>query len=640
VLVGAAQVAAAILVVATAVLLRHRALLLAGLLSAAALGVGVGVQWWVEAVRRDGRRTAAAERAQLDTRFQALVENARELIVVVELNGHVSYASPSAAHLLDIGPQAQRNDLYGLVVEADREELARSVERLLSGESPQVRLTARFRRRDGGEVWLDTVVTDRRHDPAVAGLVLNAHDITDGRRLEDQLRHQAFHDQLTGLANRALFQDRLAHRLARGGEGPGGPALLYLDLDAFKALNDSRGHAGGDAVLRDVASRLTAAVREQDTVARLGGDEFAVLLDDTLTGWEGEDVAARLISALGTPDGGCRVSVGIVPVDGPNVAPTDLLRDAATAMYAAKAAGGQRATLFDPVMRVALARRSRIRLDLANAAANGELVLHYQPTVDLRTGRVRGVEALVRWNHPTLGLLPPNEFIGLAEETGDIVGLGRWVLTEACVQRRRWQLEQSVPTRMTIAVNVSARQLEADVLVDDVRSALEAAVLDPALLVVEITESQLLDDREGVDQLGRLREMGVAIAVDDFGTGYSSLSYLQNLPVDILKIDRSFVQAMTGSPDSMRLVESIIAMAGALGLDIVAEGVEELEQLAALRDLACPVGQGYLWARPLLPDALTARLTELAADETTRRPARRSLPGAARPAAAVVPPLS
>nr|WP_240895090.1 EAL domain-containing protein [Kineococcus siccus] len=436
---------------------------------------------------------------------------------------------------------------------------------------------------------------------------------------EKSLR-ESFYDQLTRLPNRSLFLDRLER--AATGHARGGPraALLYLDLDGFKAVNDRYGHGAGDAVLQACAARLRDCLRPGDTAARLGGDEFAVVLEDADVP-AAEEVAHRVLAALCEPvvheghllEVGC--SIGVAAVGHAGTTAETLLRDADTAMYVAKAAPATSrpaVRTFQDSVRRARAERLELEVDLADAVPGGQLVLHYQPTVRLSDGAPAAVEALVRWQHPRLGLLAPDRFIGIAEQSGHITALGRWVLGEACRQVAAWRAE-GMP--LTVAVNLASAQLVPG-LVGEVQELLRTHRLPGHALVLEITETVVVADGSAAQEvLAALRTLDVRVAVDDFGTGYSSLSYLQRLPVDVLKVDRSFVTAL-GRGGDPALVRTVLSLADALGLDSVAEGIETAEERDVLRALGCTVGQGYLWSRPLPPAQL--RTWWLAADAAAR----------------------
>jgi diguanylate cyclase (GGDEF)-like protein len=447
--------------------------------------------------------------------------------------------------------------------------------------------------------------------------------------LVDELRysreayaHQALHDPLTGLANRARLQERLADAL--GGAHPGRVAVLVLDLDGFKRVNDLLGHPAGDLLLAQVAERLLSATRGSDTVARLGGDEFAVLLENARSRHNVAAVAERIVAALRAPfdlDGAEAVvgtSVGIalgtdvtpaVRAGGsPAAAGDELLRDADLAMYRAKAAGKGRYLFFEPSMYEEAVARLELEADLRAGLAKGEFRLVYQPIVALPTSAIVGVEALVRWHHPLRGVVPPLAFIPLAEETGLIIPLGRWVLEEACRQAAAWG-EHAARPDLAVTVNVSGRQLYQPAFVDDVRHALTVSGLAPQQLVLELTETVMLDRPElARERFGALKALGVRLAIDDFGTGYSALSYLRQFPFDVLKIDKSFIDQIADGGQPAALAGAIAALGDALSMRTVAEGVESAEQAAALGQIGCGLAQGYHFSRPVAPDAITALL--------------------------------
>jgi diguanylate cyclase (GGDEF)-like protein len=427
-----------------------------------------------------------------------------------------------------------------------------------------------------------------------------------------------FRDSVTGLATRPMFVNRVAHALTRAERENGQIAVLFLDLDHFKTINDSLGHAAGDQLIFAVARRLRARLRANTTIARLGGDEFAICLEDS-TSEQAKAVADRVLAELRRPlliqdkelfvDG----SIGIAMSDHTGDGAEELLRNADTAMYEAKRLGRGRHAMFDAGMLRDVIDHLDLHADLQRAIIRDELVLHYQPIVALGTGEITGVEGLLRWNHPTRGMVQPAAFIPLAEETGLIVPIGRWVLNQACHQASRWHQAHPDRAPLTVTVNVSGRQLQQPDFVSDVADALRASHLQPSALVLEITESVLIQDSESmIDKLEQLKALGLRIAIDDFGTGYSSLSYLQRFPVDILKIDRSFVSPAGGpKSDTLALVRAIVQLSQTLQLRTVAEGVEDANQLAQMRRVGCDSGQGFLFARPIDADGISSLLTDV-----------------------------
>jgi diguanylate cyclase (GGDEF)-like protein len=424
-------------------------------------------------------------------------------------------------------------------------------------------------------------------------------------RLKEQLRHQAYHDPLTGLANRAMFAEQVEAQLAARQTGLDA-VVLFLDLDDFKLVNDTLGHGAGDRLLRVVAERINGCVRNEDLAARLGGDEFAVLLLDTPNLDRSMSVAQRIIEALQVPFqvGGHEISVGasigIAATSRPDDTADVLLRNADVAMYTAKAAGKRRAAVFEPTMHAALVARSSLSAELSRSLGRGELAVFFQPIVRLSDRKLAGVEALVRWRHPTRGLILPGEFISLAEETGLILALGRWVLAEACMRFGAWQAQPDVADDFFVSVNISPLQLQQPEFIDEIESTLAATGLDPRRLVLELTETAMFQDTEAtISKLGALRAAGVRIAMDDFGTGYSSLGYLRRFPVDILKIARDFVVEPELEQNEWAFAHAIVALGQTLGLDIIAEGIEEAAQVDRLLQLGCEFGQGFHLGAPV-----------------------------------------
>jgi diguanylate cyclase (GGDEF)-like protein len=467
----------------------------------------------------------------------------------------------------------------------------------------------RIRHRDGRWLAIEAVGTNLLHEPTVRGIVVNARDVSDRKALEAQLTHQAFHDPLTGLANRALFFDRVTHALERRERVQEGLAVLFLDLDNFKTVNDSLGHAAGDRLLVAAAVRLGVCVRTSDTVARLGGDEFAVLIEDA-TGDLASVAAERITAALRSPfelegkEVFVTASLGIAFAE-PGSTASELLRNADMAMYTAKGRGKGRSERFETRMHREALDRLELEADLRRALERDEMMLLYQPIVSLDTGSVIGMEALVRWRHLDRGLMYPGQFIPLAEETGLIVGIGEWILREACRQAKAWDTKWQPDVPLSLTVNISGQQLQHAGVVDVVRRALARSGLRPHDLVLEITESVLMQHTETMlDRLTELKAVGIRLAIDDFGTGYSSLSYLQRFPIDILKIAKPFVDDVGTGEGHPALARAIIALGESLSLRTIAEGIEMREQWVGLRALGCEMGQGYFFARPLAAEAM------------------------------------
>ncbi len=538
---------------------------------------------------------------------RSLVHNSSDVITVVDRTGEVRYQSPSIGWVLGRPPAGLvGRDVCELVHPEDVAEFRAYLVLLAGGPSsspPPVRV--RMRHRDRSWRHVETAGNDLLDDAAVGGVVLTTRDVSDRHELEERLRHQAFHDSLTGLPNRALFLERVAAAQAAGAVTQQPVAVVFIDLDNLKLVNDSAGHEGGDALLRAVADRLSRSTRTGDTAARLGGDEFALLLVGPDTAPHAPAVAGRLLTDLCRPvvvDGRSLrpgTSIGVATSDSLGGA-SDLVRAADDAMYAAKRAGKGRVEVFQPSHHSAETARQQLRADLQQAVEQDQLVLHYQPIVDLVTGGIASFEALVRWQHPTRGLLPPGEFIPLSEESDLILSVGRWVLRQACRHAGDWQRSGSRGAGVKISVNLSARQFRDPALVAEVTAAVDAARLDPGLLTLELTETLLLQDGTlTTDRISELQALGITLALDDFGTGYSSLSYLRRFSIDILKMDRSFLDEVPGNRQDEALVRGIVDLGSTLDLQLVAEGVETAEQAAALAELGCPFGQGYYFARPM-----------------------------------------
>jgi diguanylate cyclase (GGDEF)-like protein/PAS domain S-box-containing protein len=534
-----------------------------------------------------------------EERFRSLVHNTTDVITILNAEGRVTYASPAAALLWRALPADGR--IIGLVHPDDVAVACGYFAQSLT--SPSLGIRSEIRVADPAGDWrtYEITATNLLDRPAVAGIVVIFHDVTKYKAYESQLSHLAFYDNLTGLPNRALVLDRIGQALARQARRPSSVAVLFLDLDNFKLINDSLGHGVADQVLAEIASRIRNSIRTEDTAARVGGDEFVVVLDssgldDGFVVAERIGDAIRLPLQVGSHELFVDVSIGIA-VAGEADASDTLIRKADLAMYRAKTTGKGRSCAFDEAMGKNVLDRLELETDLRHAIERGELRVHYQPIVRLADGTIRELEALVRWQHPTRGLLPPLSFIGIAEETGLIVPLGQWVLEESLGQLVEWG---GLAAGLTLSVNLSARQFRAPRLVEDIAAVLKATGIRPERLKLEITESVLMEDAdEAIRQLDALRALGVHLAIDDFGTGYSSLAYLSRFPVDTLKVDRSFVKEIgLGSETQVSLLRGIVALARTLDLSVVAEGVETEAQRRLLVSLGCTLGQGFLFAKP------------------------------------------
>ena len=549
-----------------------------------------------------------------EERFRSLVQTSNDLIVILEPDLTVRYVTPSVLTLLGQEPSEFVGAKLDEWLHPDERELA--VARLRDHATKESSVTYEFRLRHTDGIWrtFEGGIRDLLADPAVSGLVLTARDVSERRALEDQLTQQAFHDSLTGLANRALLSDRVTHALERSIRSKARVAVLFIDVDDFKTINDSLGHTAGDEMLVELAARLMHCMRSSDTAARLGGDEFGIVLEET-SDVEGVLVfAERVLAAIAVPLtlAGAqlrpRVSIGITfGVHGQTS--DELLRNADVAMYQAKRTGGGRYEVFDQHMHESALARLELKADLDRAFRSDELDLAYQPIVDLGTGRTQGLEALLRWTHPVRGPISPSEFVPLAEETGLIGELGHWVLQRACRQVREWQRTIPGNENLSANVNLSARQILEPNLVERVRSVLSESGLRHDCLTLEITESTMMEDAAGVSTvLGELRAIGIRISIDDFGTGFSSLSYLQRFPVDELKIAKEFVDDMVSEARNARLIEGIVRLGVALNLRTLAEGIETEEQRQRLQAMGCRLGQGYFFARPTPAEQVPALL--------------------------------
>ena len=539
-----------------------------------------------------------------EARFRSLVQNASDLFLVVSRENTIRYESPAVERVLGFEPSARIGArVEGILHPDDVPNVASLLDAIADQQGADVGGEARFAHRDGSWRVFEWTARNLLDEPSVEGLVVNAHDVTERTALEEQLRHQAFHDPLTGLANRALFSDRVGHALSRRRRERLMPAVLFLDLDDFKTVNDTLGHGQGDRLLVEVARRISDSIRPEDTACRLSGDEFAVLLDEIGDVDQATEVAARVLNRISETividrELSVTASLGLAMVDADVREVEDVLSRADVAMYAAKSAGKARMRTYEPAMRDRAWTRLELESELRRAVERGEFSVVYQPIVDLSSGRTLELEALVRWDHPRRGRLAPDAFLGAAEETGLIIPLGRLVLEAACRAVREWQAAR--PNQpLGLSVNLSSRQFLDPDLPETLRSVLAATGLDGDSLKLEITESAMVDADTSDLVMRRIRSMGILLAVDDFGTGYSGLSYFQRFPLDTLKIDRSFVARMGRDARSDAIVNATIAFGKALGLTVTAEGIETAEQLDGLRASGADRGQGYLFSMPL-----------------------------------------
>jgi diguanylate cyclase (GGDEF)-like protein/PAS domain S-box-containing protein len=552
--------------------------------------------------------------------FRTLVHDTSDVILIVGGDWKVRYATPSATGIFgDITVEGAY--LWDLVADGERDELLRLLTQIPAGAAYSTRYVDRYlTRRDDMVVQVQVRASDLRADPTVAGLVLTMRDVTEQRQLEEQLKHQAFHDALTGLPNRILFQDRISQQLATSRRNGTTAGVLFVDLDDFKVVNDTLGHGVGDELLIATAARLSGLIRDSDSAARLGGDEFALLIGDVESCAMVEAAAGRIVEAFGEPfaltSGSVLITVTVGIATTEDSADTDeLLKHADLALYAGKAAGKRQWRRYQAVLSAGMLRRRELQAALEEAVTNSAFTLVYQPIVVLATGELAGFEALVRWPHAEWGMMLPDQFIALAEETGQIVPLGSWVLGQAAADLVRFRGPPRVPAArvddetppgggsapgLYVSVNVAARQFTTPGFIDGVRRVLDSTGLEPGALMLELTESTLLRrDERLVSDLMELRALGVSLAIDDFGTGYSSLSYLRELPIDVVKMDKSFVDGIAISEQRLALAEGIVQIARTLRLEVIAEGIESEIQRDLLTSMGCRFGQGYLLAMPM-----------------------------------------
>ncbi|MFL6139155.1 MAG: putative bifunctional diguanylate cyclase/phosphodiesterase [Frankiaceae bacterium] len=558
--------------------------------------------------------------------FRSLVQHSSDVLTVLDEAGIIRYQSPAATRVLGHDPALLLGTSFTFLIRpGDVQRLQQALAEAI--RVPRATFVIEFAiwHKEGRWCETETTITSLLDDADIRGLVLNTRDIGERKRLEDALTHQAFHDNLTGLANRVLFSDRVAQALTRARQHSQ-VAVLFLDLDGFKAVNDGQGHAVGDQLLGLVAERLVHCVRPSDTVARLGGDEFGVLVLAEDCARTAAWIADRVREAITQPFviDGREICIGVSTGIALNLTAFEsadvLLRNADVAMYKSKAKRDGGWVRFEPGMRDALLDRLEMEHDLKLALSRGEFAVYFQPTVELVNGYIVGTEALLRWHHPRRGTVAPEQFIGLAEESGLITAVGEHVLREACRQGVRWQAWAAPGQYFHVAVNISARQL-APGLVETVRQALAESGLPPGALVLEITESLLVERTDEVlALLHQLKALGIRLAIDDFGTGYSSLSYLSRFPVDVLKIDKSFVDAVAARGQQTELANTIIHLGRSLHLSTVAEGIETQAQHATLKAMGCDYGQGFLFARPLPPAGLDELLSCRVVPERPREP--------------------
>jgi diguanylate cyclase (GGDEF)-like protein/PAS domain S-box-containing protein len=592
--------------------------------------VGHGAEQTFTAFLRDisERKRSQTELEQREQRFRALVEKSWSGVALLDPDLAFCYSGASTERLLGYG----EDDLAGssflaYIHPRERETMRELFGALATGTSHESHAELRFRHRNGMWIWLEAFAQNMLHEPSVGAIVLNYRDVTQRKATEKQLEYQAYYDALTGLPNRLLFRDRVVNAIAQARRNRRGLAVMYLDLDHFKLVNDSLGHSLGDGLLSEVAERLQGCVRGSDTISRLGGDEFTILLIDTSSSEAIAGVARKILQSLAHPfkvEGHelfvtASIGISIFPGDGDEV--ETLLKSADSAMYRAKELGRNQAQMFTASMNERYGRRLALEQSLHHALECDELVVHYQPIFDRNRRKIVSLEALVRWNHPTRGLVQPADFIALAEETGLIVPIGEWVLRQVCRDLRGWR-EAGLPP-MRIGVNISAPQFQQLSFALVVGSIMREFACDPGVLELEITETVAVQNIEiTMNAMRDLKELGIRIAIDDFGTGQSSLVYLKRFPIDTVKIDRAFVRDVTTDESAAAIVAYVINLAHTLGMAVVAEGVETEEQWSFLKLNACDQMQGYLFSEPLPAEEAAAfmrtELTKYSSRETPR----------------------
>lgn len=561
-------------------------------------------------------RATAAELASAERFARALARNASDAVAVVDANGIIDRPGSRLAELAGFdGVEGLGTDVFSRVVDSDVEAGRHVLRDACAKPGTMIETELRFVHRDGSERWVSVRVCSLLDDPDVRGIVLNASDVTDRKEVEHELVHQAFHDPLTGLPNRRRFEQVLERAVRNRRDENTGCALLFVDVDDFKLVNDSLGHDVGDMVIYEVGRRLTAAAGSSDVVGRLGGDEFAILVarDPLTITSEAQRTANHILRSLTNPfnvrDRSLRLlaSIGIATADDGSDTHT-LMRDANTAMHRAKHTGKGKWVAYDPEMRESAVEQLEMEVDLVEALDNGQFRLVYQPVVEVRNGSIVGLEALIRWRHPVRGDIPPQAFIPLAERNGMILPIGRWVIHEACAAAGEWFRSHPDPDSLYVSVNLSARQITTRGLRDDIIDALAASGLPPTSLMLEVTETALVrDEVMAARRLRELRDLGIRLAIDDFGTGYASLSYLQQFEVDTVKIDRSFVETIIKDVKTVPpLLSGMVDLAGHLRLPTIAEGVEREDQRETLVAAGCRFAQGYLFYRPLECEDVTA----------------------------------
>ncbi len=577
----------------------------------------------IEAAEAQARQAGlhAQELAESEERFRSAFNYAAIGMALVAPDGKWLQVNSALCKILGYAESELLATNFQILTHTDDlEAVSRHIAQLFIDQVSINPIEKRYVHKLGHTVWASLSASLVRDSKTKSSrFIFQIQDITDRKRAEEKLAHDAFHDALTNLPNRTLFIDHLKMAMARAERHQDHRyAVLFLDFDRFKVVNDSLGHLVGDKLLVTIARRLESCLRPADTIARLGGDEFTILLEDIKGAGEAVAFAERLQKALTFPfkidehEIFISLSIGIALGNSDYLKPEEILRDADTAMYHAKSSGKARYAIFDREMHTRALKRLQLETDLRHAVEREEFFLVYQPIVSLETARLVGFEALVRWQHPERGLISPAEFIPLAEETGYILPIGHWVLEHACQQMHEWQKQAPQKLPLSMSINLSGKQLAQETITEQVKQILRRTGVDPRQIKLEITESVVMENIEtATDTLNQLRALGIQLSIDDFGTGYSSLSYLHRLPVNTLKIDRSFVIQMMKNNENAEIVRTIVSLAKTLSMNVIAEGVETVEQLEHLQKLECNNGQGYLFAKPLKVEEAHALVTQL-----------------------------
>ncbi|MFS0647533.1 EAL domain-containing protein [Siminovitchia sp. 179-K 8D1 HS] len=549
-----------------------------------------------------------------EERYRLITENSLDLIATIDPDGNILYASPSHQTVLGMGHHPADGQIYELIHPDDREALETEIGQLAGKQKAVSMLEFRLQTGSGKVIFAESKISSILDEAGqIRKLLLVTRDVTERKKWEQQIYHLAYHDTLTDLPNRRLFMSKLAETIRTLGKQDK-LAIFFIDLDRFKYVNDKMGHDAGDYILLEAAQRIKQTLRSTDLIARLGGDEFAVMLPDVNDGEMVQSIAERIQQKLKQPihvpgeqfNISCSIGISIYPENGKNA--DDLLKRADTALYTVKENGKNGFALFRDEMEKKSLERIMLENELRKAVKEEQFYLEYQPKLDLSNKEIAGMEALVRWSHPEIGVIPPNKFIPIAEETGLIIPLGEWVLREACRQNKKWQ-ELGYPP-LPVSVNVSVRQFEEGDLLGTIEQVLEETRLDPGWLEIEVTETVFadLDDAAGILQI--IRDYGVKVSVDDFGTGYNSFSYIKQLPIDTVKIDSSFVRDLENSEESKAIIEAILLLAKTLEINVVAEGVESKNHLSFLAKEGCDQGQGYLFSKPVSSDVFERYLKD------------------------------